>query len=76
MTPRHLPPVSGRFIKGRSGNPLGRPKVIEDKELILLAIKFFDTFAKVYFRQGDSNGRLERIKQILYEKKVLPTKKF
>ena len=76
MTPRHLPPVSGRFIKGRSGNPLGRPKVIEDKELILLVIKFFDTFAKVYFRQGDSNGRLERIKQILYEKKVLPTKKF
>ena len=76
MTPRHLPPVSGRFIKGHSGNPLGRPKVLEDKELILLAIKFFDKFAKVYFRQGDSNGRLERIRQILYEKKELPTKKF
>ena len=76
MTPRQLPPISGCFVKGRSGNPLGRPKVIEDKELILLAIKFFDMFAKVYFRQVDSNGRLERIKQILYEKKVLPTKKF
>ena len=76
MTPRHLPPTSGRFVKGRSGNPLERPKVIEDKELIILAIKFFDTFAKVYFRQGDSNGRLERIKEILYEKKVLSTKKF
>lgn len=38
MTPRPLPPVSGRFVKGRSGNPLGRPKKLRDTELLLLAI--------------------------------------
>ena len=75
MTPRHLPPISGRFVKGRSGNPLGRPEALHDKELILLAIKFFDVLARAYYRKGDAEMRIRRIKDILYAKKVLPTQK-
>lgn len=54
MTPRQLPPISGRFVKGRSGNPLGRPKKLYNTELLLLAIKFFDELAKAYYGKGPS----------------------
>lgn len=75
MSPRQLPPVSGRFVKGRSGNPLGRPKILPDRETILLMIKFFDVFARAYYKQGDGPLRLNQIQKILYAKKVLPTQK-
>lgn len=74
MTPRHLPPISGRFVKGRSGNPLGRPKVLHDKLLLLLAIKFFDLLARAYYQKGDAPQRIRKIEKIIYAKKVLPPK--
>ena len=74
MTPRHLPPISGRFVKGRSGNPLGRPKVLQDKLLLLLAIKFFDLLARAYYQKGDAPQRIRKIEQMIYAKKMLPPK--
>lgn len=68
MTPRKLPPVSGRFIKGRSGNPLGRPKRLRDTELLLLAIKFFDELARAYYGKGDAARQLNRIRKVFNEK--------
>ena len=68
MTPRELPPVSGRFVKGRSGNPLGRPKKLRDTELLLLAIKFSDELARAYYHKGNATGKINRIRKILDEK--------
>lgn len=68
MTSRPLPPVSGRFVKGRSGNPLGRPKKLHDTELLLLAIKFFDELAMAYYHKGHAAHRINHIRKVLNEK--------
>ena len=68
MTPRHLSPISGRFVKGRSGNPLGRPKKLREEELLQTAIKFFDELAKAYYFKGNSAHKINRIRKVLNEK--------
>lgn len=68
MTSRPLPPVSGRFVKGRSGNPLGRPKKLRDTELLLVAIKFFDELARAYYHKGHAARRINHIRRVLNEK--------
>lgn len=66
MTPRSLPPVSGRFVKGRSGNPHGRPpRNFREKDIVLLVAKFFETLAKAYCNQSRSVDKIRRIKDIL-----------
>ncbi|WP_428042306.1 MULTISPECIES: DUF5681 domain-containing protein [Candidatus Avelusimicrobium] len=68
MTPRILPPIKNRFVKGRSGNPLGRPKKLHDTELLLLAIKFFDELARAYYGKGHAAHRINHIRRVLNEK--------
>lgn len=68
MSPYKQPPLSYRFVKGRSGNPLGRPKTLYDTELLLLAIKFFDELAKAYYGKGQAARKLNRIRKVLNEK--------
>ena len=68
MTPRQLPPISGRFVKGRSGNPLGRPKKLRDTELLLIAIKFFDELARAYYYKGNAARKINCIRKVLNEK--------
>lgn len=68
MMPYQLPPVSGRFVKGRSGNPLGRPKKLRDTDLLLLAIQFFDELARAYYHKGNAAHRINHIRRVLNEK--------
>lgn len=68
MTPRILPPVKHQFVKGRSGNPLGRPKKLRDTELLLIAIKFSDELARAYYYKGKAARKINRIRKILDEK--------
>ena len=66
MTPRHLPLVSGRFIKGRSGNPHGRPpRNFRERDIVLLVAKFFETLAKAYCNPSCSVEKIRQIKDIL-----------
>ena len=68
MTPPPLPPISGRFVKGRSGNPLGRPKKMYEIELLQTAIKSFDELARVYYGKGNAARKMIRIRKVLNEK--------
>ena len=68
MTPRILPPVKNRFVKGRSGNPLGRPKKLREEELLQTAIKFFDELARAYYGKGNALRKINRIRKVLNEK--------
>lgn len=68
MTSRLLPPMSGRFVKGRSGNPLGRPKKLRDTELLLVAIQFFDELARAYYHKGHAARKINHIRKVLNEK--------
>lgn len=68
MTPRILPPIKNRFVKGRSGNPLGRPKKLRDIELLLLAIQFFDELARAYYHKGHAARKINHIRKVLNEK--------
>ena len=66
MTSRRLPPASGRFVKGRSGNPHGRPpRNIRERDIALLVSKFFETLAKAYCNQSRSVGKIRQVKDIL-----------
>ena len=68
MSPYKQPPLSCRFVEGRSGNPLGRPKKLRDTELLLVAIKFFDELARAYYYKGHAVRKINRIRKILDEK--------
>ena len=67
MTPRMMPPEAGRFKKGKSGNPAGRPRVSE-KEILEIMSLLLDLLIKAKDKDRAAQGRLLKIKRFLNEK--------
>ena len=68
MMSYRMPSLAGRFVKGRSGNPLGRPKKKQNTQLLETAILFFDTLAKAYYQKGKAVRKIEKVRDVLNEK--------
>lgn len=68
MSDKRNPPKEYRFVKGRSGNPLGRAPSKNDRELINAIIKFNDLVAGVFYRKVASKEKWKKVKDILDEK--------
>lgn len=58
------PPENYRFIKGKTGNPYGRPKRI-DKEFSDICIEIFDLIVSARDGCTPSKMKLKHIKNIL-----------
>lgn len=72
MTPLHLPPTSGRFVKGRSGNPLGRPpRNFRERDIVLLVAKFFETLPRPIVIKAVRWKKSVKLRTSYHEKKVL-----
>ena len=68
MTPYRIPSLTGRFVNGRSGNPLGRPKKKQNAQLLETSILFFDALAKAYYQKGKATRKIEKERDVLNEK--------
>ena len=68
MTPYRIPPLTGRFVKGRLGNSLGSPKKKQNAQLLETTILFFDTLAKAYYQKGKAARKIEKVRDVLNEK--------
>lgn len=67
MMPRVMPPEEGRFRKGHSGNPAGRPRVSERDILEIMSV-LLDLLVKAKSKDRAAQGKLLKIKRVLNEK--------
>ena len=67
MPPRNMPPEEGRFRKGQSGNPAGRPRVSERDILEIMSV-LLDLLVKSKNKDRAAQGELLLIKRFLNEK--------
>lgn len=68
MINKRNPPKEYRFVKGHSGNPLGRPSNKNERELIEPLIKFNNLVTNIYYRKISSKIRWKKIQKVLNEK--------
>ena len=64
MTPRRMPPEKGRFKKGQSGNPAGRPRVSERDILEIMSV-LLTLLIKAKNKDRAAQGKLLEIRELL-----------
>ena len=62
-----IPPLEKRFKKGVSGNPYGRPRIIE-RDVFMPMTSVFELFIRYKNRDRSIQAKLRRIKEIVDEK--------
>lgn len=67
MTPRVMPPEAGRFKKGQSGNPAGRPR-ISQRDIFEIMSVLLDLLVKAKNKDRAAQRELLEIKRVLNEK--------
>jgi hypothetical protein len=61
------PPIETRFKKGVSGNPYGRPRILE-KEIFVIMIEVLKLFLRYKNKDKTVVDKLLKVKEILNEK--------
>ncbi len=64
---KRIPPIEKRFKKGLSGNPYGRPRILE-RDIFEIMIELLKLFLRYKNKDRDVANKLLKIKEALNEK--------
>lgn len=62
---RKLPPENTRFKPGKSGNPNGRPKKLDEKDMLKMLQQIIELYASTKTSDFKSRQKIMKLKDLL-----------